>query len=165
LHHDRGAYETPLVLPLRRLRRMRSAFMERRYRAVRSTFPPRWRWGIDAMGCLTSAGAQCQGVRRLGFSESASRKASALQPAAQSRARHSPARRKLHRSPAEPAASVRVVNRLRFVVVEGLNAFAFKDVPEPATEGPDVNDSMRYAVTCKSADFPLRFALEPSIAF
>ena len=38
-HHDRGAYETPLVLPLRRLRSMRSAFMELRYRAVRSTFP------------------------------------------------------------------------------------------------------------------------------
>ena len=38
-HHDRGAYETPLVLPLRRLRRVRSAFMKRRYRAVRSTFP------------------------------------------------------------------------------------------------------------------------------
>jgi hypothetical protein len=38
-HHDEEAYETSRVLPLRRLRRMRSAFVQRRCRATRSTFP------------------------------------------------------------------------------------------------------------------------------
>jgi hypothetical protein len=38
-HHNPRADEAPLILPLHRLRRMRSAIIERRYRAVRSTFP------------------------------------------------------------------------------------------------------------------------------
>ena len=42
-HHDEEAYETSRVLPLRRLRRVRSAFAKRRCRATRSTFP-RFEW-------------------------------------------------------------------------------------------------------------------------
>lgn len=39
LHHDKEAYETSWVLPLRRRCRDRSALMERRYRAVAFNLP------------------------------------------------------------------------------------------------------------------------------
>ncbi len=49
-----------------------------------------------------------------------------------------------HNRVAEPAALLRVVNRLPLPVVEQFNAFALKDLPESFSERSNVNDAFAH---------------------